>query len=436
MNRKWCLILLLGIQLLALSRLAVAGENRVSVNAAGSKSSPWQVRLITFSPTDGLFEWFGHTVLEIRHRGTGEALAFSFGGFYFRRQDLLKFMLGQFWFWSTVEDADSLLQRYRATGRHIVYQTLRLTEEQSRCLRLDLAMATRPENRTYRYNHFLDNCATRLRDVIDQSVDGQLKRQTDALGKLSFRDHIHRLTAHQAVLNFLLNFVLSDGVDRPISHWESMFLPDRLLAEIQKAVVADPMGGVSRPLVQNRSEELGEGASPFFSGVLVVPQAGVRETVVGLSAALVLALAAGWYLKGRRGRFLYPGLVAWYGTVFGLMGVALFFMSCIAEHQDVYWNENFFLASPLTFLLLPAGIAGLWKGGRRPLAVVSLLCGAVALVGLLLKLLPAFDQVNGQQLRVMLPVLLVMGITGLLDLRKLGRHQDGSGIDMSDSDSP
>jgi hypothetical protein len=428
-----------GLWLVLLWTLAMglpsAGFARVAIDSAlaaeNTTASGLTFRLITFSPKDELFEWFGHAVLEARNTSTGEALSFGFGGFTFRPEDLMLFVMGQFWFWSTVAPTDPALVYYRQGGRHIVYQSLTLTDRQKQRLWQGLTAAVQPENRLYRYDHFLDNCATRLRDQIDHALDGQLRRQTTATSELTFREHIQRLTAHRPGLNFVLNYVLSDGVDRPISRWESMFLPDRLMLEIQKAVVLPENGKTPIPLVDKRSDEINQSPSPLFEGLTAPPPTHCRELAAGSGFGLLLAIAAWGWLRGRRwGRIGYGGLTALFGIVFGGLGLILFFMAVIADHHDTYWNENLFLAGPLTLLLLPLGIGLAWNRGRQLFCVVTVICGLLALTGLVLKLLPAFDQVNGQQLRVLLPSLLVIGTAGAIGWyrRSNSRYGTGGGV--------
>ncbi len=48
-----------------------------------------EIRLITFSPYDDIFAWFGHSALEVINNKTGKSHAFNFGGFYFGVENLL-----------------------------------------------------------------------------------------------------------------------------------------------------------------------------------------------------------------------------------------------------------------------------------------------------------------------------------------------------------
>jgi len=387
--------------------------------------SLFEISLITIAPTDHLFEWFGHTVLSVKNRRTGNARAYSFGGFSFGVDDFLMFTMGNFKFWSYSSDTVKLLERYRRKGRHIVVQQLRLTSLQTDRIMRQLTLAMKPENRFYEYDHFRDNCATRLRNIVDRALEGAIRRQSSESAGMTIRDTVQRMTAHLPALNFLLQFLLSSGTDQPINHWETMFLPDRLMAVFQNT--NNPETG--SPLVAKRSEVVPGTESPFFRKETSVPQTKGRDWGFGLTAGLMLMVSAWFYLRphGGENRFrglqerAYPALVALFGAVFGLLGVVLFFMAVIASHKDVYWNENFFLLNPLTFVLLPLGLMRLFGRATRAFSMVSILCAVGAVIGFGLQLLPAFSQDNGQQIRVLLPALFIIGVTGYLETRRSDR---------------
>ena len=54
---------------------------------------------------------------------------------------------------------------YTAADRTIWVQRLPLTDAQAVTLAARLEHDARPENREYLYDHFMDNCTTRLRDI-------------------------------------------------------------------------------------------------------------------------------------------------------------------------------------------------------------------------------------------------------------------------------
>lgn len=438
-REKWLRILLCFLVYLSGSFSVYAGTSPADIppsetvpNTVLAQSQPFEISLLTFSPSDNLFEWFGHTVLAVENRRTGKSTAYSFGGFSFHADDFLKFTMGKFIFWSYAEDTGRLLRYYRKKGRHIVIQKLDLSPRQTVRIRMRLLQSLQPQNRLYVYDHFNENCATRLRDIVDEALGGAIKKQSTADTGWTIRDYIQRMTAHQPALNFLLQFILSDGVDRPVTHWESMFLPDQLMRVFQNSTNPEP----GNSLIRERLELIPQNRSPFFNEKIEIPQTSLREWIVGLGAGLIIAFLAVLYLKAvpplspvkngpsginssdKLSAKIYPAVTAIMGGFFGLLGTILFFMAVIADHKDVYWNENFFLLNPLTITLLPLGLLRIFGRARRLFAGVSFFCGVTACTGIVLKLLPAFDQGNAQQIRVLLPMLLIIGLTGFFELQR------------------
>ena len=102
------------------------------------------------------------------------------------------------------------------------------------------------------------------------------------------------------------------------------------------------------------------------------------------------------------------------GLVFGIPGLALFIMWLGTDHTVTYRNENLFLANPLTVLALPLGLqlmAGSVKAPAR-LAWLWRALGALGLLGLVLKVLPLFDQDNWRLIALLLPM--SVGMAGAL----------------------
>lgn len=69
---------------------------------------------------------------------------------------------------------DYFCDEYRSEGRWVYQQELNLTNEEKAEMRRAFDNNFLPENRTYRYNYFYDNCTTRPRDIIIDNIKGQL----------------------------------------------------------------------------------------------------------------------------------------------------------------------------------------------------------------------------------------------------------------------
>jgi hypothetical protein len=181
--------------------------------------------------------------------------------------------------------------------------------------------------------------------------------------------------------------------------WEEMFLPLALRDHIRKLSVTGA-DGTQVPLVKSErtlfqsSEPTPPSAPPrwlpyyLIGGIIVGGLAYGIATRVSRSplARRVFAVVAGLWL------FLS-----------GTAGLILAGLWALTDHAAAYHNENVLqmnvLALPL-LILLP----GFIRGERtRPAVWISVLVATISLVGLVVKLLPAFYQTNGQIIALALP---------------------------------
>jgi hypothetical protein len=76
------------------------------------------------------------------------------------------------------------------------------------------------------------------------------------------------------------------------------------------------------------------------------------------------------------------------------------------DHVMAYRNENLFQVNPLVLalaVLVPLGLGGSGRAARWARALALGLAG-LSLLGLVLQVLPGFDQVNGQVIALALPI--------------------------------
>ncbi len=377
-----------------------------------------EFRLMTFSPYDDIFAWFGHVAIEVRNTITGKSITYSFGGFSFGMEELLQYTLGRFVFWSYFDHTEGYLHHYEKEKRHIIFQTLDLTQDQKIKLGNLLVLHTSSKNSHYLYDHFRNNCATRIRDIVNETVDGALKTQTSVPTAQTYRDYVRRMMSHLPLISFIIHLFMNDNLDKPVTKWESMFLPDRLMVEFQGSYRPGQPEKARRTLVGKRTEKIGGKRTPYFDRAVRIPDTQQREYAYGTCLLLLFGLAAVRYRQETGfGRLFYPGLISLYGLFLGGLGLILFLVANFTDHRDVYANENLFLLNPMTFALLPLGMLRVFGKGRDVFAVTSILCGMVALAGIGLKILPVFDQSNGQTIRILLPAILLVAVTGLLDFK-------------------
>ncbi|MEM6784128.1 MAG: DUF4105 domain-containing protein [Bacteroidota bacterium] len=206
-------------------------------------SAEARVSLLTFYPREQVHTVFGHSAFRVADPATGLDRVYNFGTFDFDQPFfLLRFIRGQLDYRLSVADTDRVLAFYRSQGRATVEQTLALDSTAVRTMFALLETNYLPENRTYRYDFFFDNCATRLVDAVDASTPDTLRLGTfddDA----TFRALLQPYLAEQGLLRLGINLGLGLPTDAVATDYQRTFLPLELLDAFDRAT----LGG--RPLV-------------------------------------------------------------------------------------------------------------------------------------------------------------------------------------------
>jgi hypothetical protein len=384
-----------------------------------SRGSDLVVKLATVEPGTPLYSWWGHTGLIVEDPRLGVSRFYNYGLFSIQKKDFVRnFIQGRLWFEVGASPTEGELRAYRADNRTIRIQTLDLAPERRLQMAEFLENNILPENRTYLYDHYRDNCATRVRDLLDRMVDGQLAAATEVPGRGTLRWHTRRFTAGHPLMNWLLMFLMSGVIDRPITRWQEMFLPMELERNVAGLRYLDPQG---------RERALVSAQETWFTAADRVPVPERPPSFVlpalGLGALLgLIAAALGWWSaargsgRGAGGRTLSGVWQALLGLPIGLLGTMLAYMSLFTDHTVTYGNRNLFLANPLHLAVVPLALA-LAAGARRAgrwLAGLWSLLAALGLLSLALHAFPALRQDNWPIAALLLPIELGCAAAGWL----------------------
>lgn len=370
----------------------------------GSELRVW---LLTAGPGDAVWERFGHNALRVLDTSTGRDVAYNWGIFDFNQVDFIpRFLKGQMLYMMASFRTAPMVEAYAGTGRRLVLQELNLTPAQKRALRDFAEWNALPQNREYYYNYFLDNCSTRVRDLLNQVLGGALKARFGEMpSQTTWRDQIRRLTRDDPLLFTGMDVLLGTPGDAPITVWQEMFLPMTLRDHLRGLTVMDEAGGTS-PLVL--SEDV---VAPGDLGP--EPEAPPSWFVFYLALGLALAALLGWSGErgrggARWGRALATTLATVWSLVAGFVGTLLALV-LLTDHTFMYGNENLFLLTPLSLALVVLLPWALWSpGAQRAARRVAGVVMGVALVGMVVQLLPAFHQHNAIFQALVLPVHIVL----------------------------
>ncbi len=421
--------LLLAAMLLPGAGPAAAGEAQDQTVAGPAPAEPREpgdelrVWLVTAGPGDAVWEHYGHNALRVLDTRTGRDYSYDWGIFDFRQADFMaRFLQGRMLYMVARQRTDVVLDFYRETDREVVLQELDLTPAEKAMLRDAANRNALPRNRDFTYQYFLDNCSTRIRDLLDRVLGGALSRafEGQATG-LSYRHHARRLTQVDPLVYTGADLALGSPADRPISAWEELFLPLALRDRIRGVRIT--RDGETRPLV--RGEEVrysstrpAEPAEPpewlgryltlgLLLGALFAAAGAPRVRSSPVLRRGIVALATGWSLAAGGA-----------GTILALL--------LATDHVFSWWNENLFLVNPLLLglaVLLPLSTRSeAWRGRARALAAAV---AALGLAGLLWQLAPASTQPNAMFFALALPAHL--GIAWSLRKGAKATGVDGAG---------
>jgi hypothetical protein len=373
-----------------------------------SNGADLEVEVVTFGVGDEIAEWFGHAAIVVRDRRLRVERLYNYGEYEFDPALALRYLQGHLTFHVAERPVDRTIALYIRKNRDVRVQTLDLRSSQKLRLATLLADNVRPENRSYLYDHYSDNCTTRIRDAVNLVTEGALSRAATT-PSASLREHTRRLTAVSAVVGTLIDALLNDEVDRPLTVWEATFLPDEFEAFLATVQVSGD-DGVLHPLVAGH-RVLHQAVRPPAPG----PVSTMTFAILGLLSGAGILLLGRW----RRRRLLALSTMA-VGVVVGIPGTVLFVMATLTDHHVAWANENLLFANPLTLTLLPLGLWWLWsqrRHARRPttravraLRVVSLLLGALGVLAVVVKVLPVADQQNWRLLWLCVPPLAALAI--------------------------
>ena len=366
------------------------------------------IYLVTMGNGTRIWERFGHNAIRIVDATTRTDSVYNWGTFDFAQPHFLqRFMTGNTLYWMQGDDMPRTLEVYQYTNRSVWAQELDLTPAERLAVRDFIVWNARPENRYYRYDYYLDNCSTRVRDLIDRVVGGQVKQaMASHLTNTTYRFHTQRSFQFDPAVALGTNIGLGEVADRRINEWEESFLPARLMDHIRDVRIRDSNGAV-HPLVKAEQQLFRANGPPEPRQP---PDEMVRNLAIGLAVAVLLGVLARGASAGKRAaRIGFATLATIWTALNGILGVILIVGWTATRHVFMARNENLLQFDVLSLALavvLPLAVAR--ARAVRLARTLSIVVAAIAFVGFAMQILPWFKQVNGEVIALTLPAHLAL----------------------------
>jgi hypothetical protein len=199
-----------------------------------------KISLMTVAPGEFVYSTFGHSAIRVNDPVNRFDRCFNYGTFEFEQPNfLLKFCRGKLLYNLDVEPYRSFEYGNIQDRRPMREQIFNMTKEQKQRIFDLLQENYKVENRYYKYDFFYDNCATRIRDLMDETYFQQINYDTSGLPKATMRDLLHQYLVTKPWTGFGIDLVLGMPADRSANAAHFMFLPDYVHDLLGKAKTVD-----------------------------------------------------------------------------------------------------------------------------------------------------------------------------------------------------
>lgn len=187
--------------------------------------------VLVVDPGASLFTRFGHSAFLFRAPGAPDEV-YDFGHFEFSPRFLRDFLHGRALYSIDSSELEDFLENYAEEQREVRALRLALPAEQVQDMREILQKILASPEREYLYQHFADNCTTRMRDLISQITYGKWRRLLSARPGITWRRALFDVLGGNMLLKHALSLLLSVPMDRPRSAWDGTYLPAQLEREL------------------------------------------------------------------------------------------------------------------------------------------------------------------------------------------------------------
>lgn len=317
----------------------------------GKELSPSaEISLLTASPGDELYSVFGHSAIRVYDPVQNIDLVFNYGTFDFdTRNFYIKFIRGKLLYKLSVVPTEYFIPEYQLEGRAIFEQILGITSDQKQEMFNFLVNNSKPKNAYYHYDFFYDNCATRIRDVVDSLITpewpakSEINNQTLAAIKSHYNyefdyspEFSYKRTFRQMLQPFLFNMpwsafgidlALGLPADKVATAAEYMYLPDEMLLAFDLSIL--PNGN---PLVSEHKIILQK-------SVELTPASSIKPYMITWLIFLMGVLS----FINKKISLVFDKI---YFSLLGITGIVILFLWFFTDHITTKINLNVLWAIP------------------------------------------------------------------------------------------
>ncbi len=303
-------------------------------------SNQAEVSVLTIAPGKSLNDAFGHNAFRIKDSKNNIDVTFDYGRFDFEAPNFyLNFARGKLNYSIGKGEFYKFYQVYSYYNRSIKEQILNLTQNEKQSLYNYLLENNNPENRDYLYEFFFDNCATKIKDVVNITLDNDINfKEPNNFKNATFRTLIQNNLNINSWGSLGIDLALGSVIDTEATAQEHMFLPKNIHAFFEVATLQNGSLLVKDSKILYEQKET-VNSNSFLTSPLFI---------FGIIGLVILFVTFKDYKNHKQTKWLDITLF----SITGLIGILILLLWFATDHKGTHQNYNLLWACALNILVV------------------------------------------------------------------------------------
>jgi hypothetical protein len=341
------------------------------VMAAPNLSAMAEISLLTCSSGPELYKTFGHSAIRVKDPLLNIDRVYNYGTFDFNTENFyLKFAQGKLNYWLSVSSFENFFFEYAYYKQTVFENEFNLTPPEKQRLFDFLENNYLPENRFYLYDFFFDNCATRIRDAIYSTFNGEVAiADTSWHKEITFREGLDLYMTNQPWTHLGMDLGLGTPTDRKMNSSEIMFLPEYLMLGLESMVMTTETG--EKPLLRQRLV--------LYEGSAFGTDASEFNYLFVILLLIAIAVMYATYQEMQKGvhNYKFDNLVFIVPAIIAVVQLVLWFAT---DHKTTKINPDLLWSFPPLVLLLIKKNKAISSPAFRNGLLLAMLMAAIYLI--------------------------------------------------------
>lgn len=302
-----------------------------------------EIYLLTCGPGTETYSVYGHSALRIVIHEKKSDLVYNWGVFDFSTPNFAwKFAKGRLNYSLGVYSYESFLREYFMDQRWVVSQKFNLETADIEKLFVLLTENLKPENITYKYDFFYDDCSTRIRDLIEKALGNDLLYPPEKPAKelTTFRALTGEYEKGHPWTRLGIDLLMGSPGDKKASFRDRMFLPVDLKNGLSELVIR--RNGKMIPLLKDPEIVL-DFAPPASKEKLFT------SPLFMFSFLLIIIIMMTGMIRTEKANNIIDIFLF---SVFSVLALLMIFFNFFTDHQQMKWNLNIIWLNPFIIVCL------------------------------------------------------------------------------------